>query len=274
VRPELGDHGAVLRSAALALCALLTTAPAAAVGATHGPTLTVTTYNIASAVYTDNDLDPLADVIESREPDIVGLQEVDRSWSRSDSLDQAAELGVRLGMHHQFASDLNCAEQDFDNDGMCQSGTAILARFPLRAAASRHYSLPHPGDSEPRGLAQLSLVVAGHRVTIFNTHLSVGRSARRLQLGQILRVLTRTRGPYILLGDLNTRPRAAELAPLLRRAADAAGLVGLRRPTVAGTRPDYVLVSRGISVLSAFVPGPWSRRLSDHRPLTVRLRLG
>src|SRR3954466_16221862 len=131
VRPAVSrHHGRVLRTVLAALCALLVATPAAADA--FAPTLTVTTYNIASAVYTDNDLDPLADLIESRAPDIVGLQEVDRSWSRSDGLDQGGELGDRLGLYRSFASDLNCASQDLDGDGYCQNGTAILSRFPLR----------------------------------------------------------------------------------------------------------------------------------------------
>lgn len=234
---------------------------------------TLMTFNIASAVETGNDLDLIADAIELRDPDVVGLQEVDRSWSRSDSLDQADELALRLGMSASFDPNLDCSSLDFDGDGVCSYGTAVLSRLPLRATAGREYRLPlaFQGD-EPRGLAQVGVNVRGRSLTVFNTHLSAHHSSRMPQVRAILRILAATRPPYVLLGDFNSRPSSPEVRLLRARLGDAAQLMRVRRPTVGNTRIDHVFVSRGVKVLSAFVPPASSRRVSDHRPLVVRVR--
>ena len=223
-------------AAACALAAVV--APGA--GAAGPRTLTVMTFNIASAVETDNDLDPIADAIQLQGADLAGLQEVDRSWSRSDGLDQPKELALR---------------------------------FSMRAATARDYSLPRVGEEEPRGLAEAGVNVRGRRLIVFNTHLSEVTSARRAQIREILRVVTATRGPYILMGDFNARPNAPEIGWVRRRLTDAARLMRVQRPTVGNTRVDYVFASKGITVLSAHVPSASSRRVSDHRPLIVKLRM-
>ena len=265
------DARRLIRAALLAAAALLSVVPAA--GAAPARHLTVMTYNIASAVVTDNELDPIADWIKDYRPSIVGLQEVDRSWSRSDSLDQAAELGTRLGMSFQFDPVLDCSSVDYDNDGECRYGTAVLSRYPLRAGAVRDYRLPQIGSEEPRGMAQVGINVAGRRLTVLNTHLSDVAAARRAQVRTILSIVAGIRGPFVLMGDFNARPGSAEMRLLRTRLRDAALLRRVRRPTVGNTRVDYVYVSRGITVLDARVPSPAAYRFSDHRPLVVRLRL-
>jgi endonuclease/exonuclease/phosphatase family metal-dependent hydrolase len=255
-----------------AACACVALAAPGA-GAAGPRTLTVMTFNIASAVETDNNLDPIADAIELQEADVAGLQEVDRSWSRSDSLDQAQELALRLGMTYRFDPVLDCSAKDTDGDGFCRYGTAVISRFSLRAATARDYSLPRTGNEEPRGLAEVGVNVRGRRLIVFNTHLSEVLSARRRQVQEILRVVRATRGPYIVMGDFNARPNSLEIGWMRRRLTDAARLMHVQRPTVGNTRIDYVFASKGITVLSARVPPASSRRVSDHRPLIVKLRM-
>lgn len=258
----------IVVASGLVACALAAPAPAPA----RPVDFTAMTFNIASAVETDNDLGPLADAIARARAGVVGLQEVDRSWSRSDGLDQAQDLATRLGMGWSFDANLDCAALDFDQDGFCQYGTAILSRYALLASATRQYRLPVPSWDEPRGLAQVGVIVGGRRLTVFNTHLSAHPGPRRAQVRYILRVLARVRGPLILLGDLNARPSAPEIRLLRARLTDVAQAAHLTRPTVHAARIDYVFASRGIHVLSARVPsGP---RVSDHRPLVARLRIG
>ena len=258
--------------AAAASCALAAVvAPGA--GAAGPRTLTVMTFNIASAVETDNNLDPIADAIKLQGADLAGLQEVDRSWSRSDSLDQAKELALRLGMTFRFDPVFDCSARDTEGDGFCRYGTAVVSRFSMRASTARDYSLPRMGEEEPRGLAEVGVNVRGRRLIVFNTHLSEVARARRAQVQEILRVVSVTRGPYILMGDFNARPNAPEIGWLRRRLTDAARLMRVQRPTVGNTRIDYVFASKGITVLSAHVPPASSRRVSDHRPLIVELRM-
>src|SRR5687768_6315860 len=64
----------------------------------------VLTYNIHHGEGTDRrfDLERLAAVIKSVNPDLVGLQEVDEKTARSNGVDQAARLGELTGMHAIF----------------------------------------------------------------------------------------------------------------------------------------------------------------------------
>jgi endonuclease/exonuclease/phosphatase family metal-dependent hydrolase len=259
--------------AVASLAALAAGLAAPAAGAAPARSLTVMTYNIASAVVTDNELDPIADAIENEDAAVVGLQEVDRSWSRSDSLDQAGELALRLGMSFRFDPVLDCSSRDYDNDGECRYGTAVLSRFPLRAGAVRDYRLPQAGTEEPRGMGQVGVNVGGRPLTVLNTHVSEVPEARRAQVRTILRIVSAIRGPFVLMGDFNARPTSPEMRLLRTRLRDAAQVARVARPTVGNSRVDYVYVSRGITVLSARIPTAAAYRLSDHRPLTVRLRI-
>ena len=44
------------------------------------------------------DLQASIDVIKSFDPDIIGMQEIDRFWARSDYLDEPAVLSAALGL--------------------------------------------------------------------------------------------------------------------------------------------------------------------------------
>jgi endonuclease/exonuclease/phosphatase family metal-dependent hydrolase len=264
----------VMRNAgiALAVAALAAAWPGAASAAPR--TITVMTFNIASAVETGNELDPFASLIDDQGAQVVGLQEVDRSWSRSDSLDQAKEVALRTGMGYAFDPNVDCADRDLDKDGVCDYGTAILSRFPMRASATRRYRLPRPEWDENRGLAAVGVIVGGRRVTVFNTHLSPHLYSRQTQMNAIVRILRATRPPYILMGDLNATPSAPEIVRLRRLGLTEAGVATrLRRPTVGNKRVDYVFVSRGVQVLSTRVPASGDPPISDHRPLVARLRV-
>jgi endonuclease/exonuclease/phosphatase family metal-dependent hydrolase len=137
----------------------------------------------------------------------------------------------------------------------------------------REYALPRRDTEEPRGVGQVGVNVNGRPLTVLNTHLSEVPEARAAQVRWILRTIAGIRGPLILMGDFNARPTAPEIRLLTRRLRDAAAVRRLRTPTVANTRLDYVFVSRGITVLDARIPSPSAYRVSDHRPLIVRLRL-
>src|SRR5690606_2840765 len=66
--------------------------------------ITVLTYNIHHGEGMDGklDLERIANVIRSVNPDLVALQEVDRKTQRSAGVDQAEELARLTGMRHVF----------------------------------------------------------------------------------------------------------------------------------------------------------------------------
>lgn len=268
-----------------ALAALLWAASgAAAQSPPAGPRyLTAMTFNIAHAAFTGGDLAPIAAVIRSAHPDVVGLQEVDRSWSRSGSVDQAAVLATMLGMRSYYDPNLDCAARDTDGDGACQYGTAILSRHPFVAGSGRRYGLPGRVGEEPRGLARITIDVSGRLVDVFNTHLSFVAATRMRQVAFVKGVVARDRRPWLLFGDLNALPFHLEMVSLRRVARDAAIAAGrpyLRTTALAHpVRLDYIMLPRPpidgppqrVDALDARVI--YAPRVSDHRPLVARVRV-
>ena len=89
-------------------------------------TLKVMTFNIHSAInwYGSFDLDGLANFISETNPDIVGLQEVDLSWSSmSDFQDIPTQLAQRLHMYCAFSASRE------RNNGFF--GNLILSKYPI-----------------------------------------------------------------------------------------------------------------------------------------------
>ncbi|HEY5945163.1 MAG TPA: endonuclease/exonuclease/phosphatase family protein, partial [Kofleriaceae bacterium] len=86
--------------------------------------LRVMTYNMHSGRGTDDryDLGRIADVISSYEPHIVALQEVDVMRMRSGAVDQAHQLGARLGLEVHFAPAIERGGERY--------GIATLTRLP------------------------------------------------------------------------------------------------------------------------------------------------
>lgn len=245
--------------------------------------LTVMTFNVAHGALAGGDLGRLAGVIRSAHPDVLGLQEVDRSWSRSGGADQAALLGRMLGMHAYYDANLDCSALDEQGDGFCQYGTAILSRYPMVAGSARHYRLPGAPGDEPRGLARMLVDVNGRHVEVLNTHLSFRPPIRARQASFVAGLVRRDPRPFVMTGDFNAQPFYREVAGLrrvLRDGAIAAGHPELR--TTALRRPvriDYVFLPRPpfngprepVIALSARVV--YTSTVSDHRPLVVRLRV-
>ena len=223
----------------------------------------------------------MAAVVRSARPDVVGLQEVDRSWSRSGGADQAAELGRLLGMRSHFVATLDCAASDREGDGLCQYGTAILSRFPIVPGSARRYRLPARTGEEPRVVARVAIDVRGRVVDVFNTHLSYREATRSRQVAVVKRLLRFDRRPFVLTGDLNALPFALDMVDLRRVARDAAmaaGRPGLRTTALPNpVRLDYVILPRPpfdgpprpVLALSARVV--YGVRVSDHRPLVASI---
>src|SRR6187200_797515 len=96
-------------------------------------TLRVMTYNIHVGVGMDKKLDlpRIAGVINSQHPDLVGLQEVDRGVTRTQQIDEIAELAKLTKMDYAFAFNLKYQGGQY--------GVAILSRTPIRTTDHRLY---------------------------------------------------------------------------------------------------------------------------------------
>jgi endonuclease/exonuclease/phosphatase family metal-dependent hydrolase len=236
--------------------------------------LTVVSYNIHLGRGVDGvlDLARIAAVIRAQNADLVALQEVGRHWSAaSDFRDQPSELGRLLEMEFVYGANL---DRDPPEPGAPrrQYGTAILTRWPV--LDSENILLPRAStDNEQRGVLVLDIDVDGAPVRLHNVHLGVSAQDRRLQVDALLTKTGRATVPHALVGDLNARPTAQELAPLFERFRDAWTVVGegdgftfpASEPTA---RIDYVLIAPEFGVSTARVPALAG---SDHLPLVAEL---
>jgi endonuclease/exonuclease/phosphatase family metal-dependent hydrolase len=248
----------------------------------------IATFNILhgrSPVDDRVDVERLAAAVKTLDADVLGLQEVDRDQPRSMGADLTAVAAEAMGaVDSQFVAALHgtpggtwMAATGDEQPGSATYGIALLSRYPvvswrvvrLPALRSRvpvwFRGAPRPkmvGD-EPR--VAVAAVLDGPRgqFTVANTHLSFVPGWGALQLSKLVRSLTGTREPLVVVGDLNMQPGQATRLTGMRSIASAATF-----PAHAPTRQiDHVLV-RGS--LRATGPAEAVRLpLSDHRALVV-----
>jgi endonuclease/exonuclease/phosphatase family metal-dependent hydrolase len=224
--------------------------------------------------------------VQELAPDVVGLQEVDRSQPRSHVLDLTREVAEGLGAQHwRFAPALIGtpggtwrAALDADDEGVDASyGVALVSRYPVRQwrvvrlpAAPVRSPVVLPGSKqliwlrdEPRvGLAAVVETPRGV-MTIATTHLSFVPVWNGVQLRTLVAALRALPGPRVLLGDLNMPP------PFPRLLSGWTALA--RTPTYPTWEPkiqlDHVLASGDLPPV-AVVECP-RLSVSDHRALLV-----
>ncbi|WP_420901980.1 endonuclease/exonuclease/phosphatase family protein [Paenibacillus dendritiformis] len=134
----------------------------------------VATFNIHHGRGIDGklNLERIAQGIEDSQADIIGLNEVDKHFSRrSGYADQLTWLSDRLCMRHSF---FGPAISSSSKSGSVpeQYGNAVLSRFPI---VSRHNYVFHrsPLHFEKRAVLEVSVHIHRHLVKIYVTHLSL-----------------------------------------------------------------------------------------------------
>jgi endonuclease/exonuclease/phosphatase family metal-dependent hydrolase len=213
------------------------------------------------------DLDRIARTIVEQRPDLVALQELDRSTERSDRVDQLAELARLTKMHGVFGKSIDLGDGEY--------GLGVLSRFPI--AEHRVWPLPSSPEREQRVALETRISVPGLPSLIFvSTHFDHTRDDRDRvrQAERIVELFGQGPSLAIIAGDLNAPPDSPTLERLQRhwRAADCEGGGGLTAPAdEPRTKIDYVLLEknqpwrvRGATV----VP---DRVSSDHRPVVVEV---
>ena len=233
----------------------------------------------------------LAAAVRRLDPDILALQEVDRSQDRSHHADLTDVAARAMGaVDSRFAPAVAgtpggagwVPASDGDDPDTAAYGVSLLSRY--RASAWRVLRLPRipfrvPRTDRhlwPRRLAREEprIAIAGRfetddgPLTAVSTHLSFVPGWGQLQLLAIRQALAGEDGPVALLGDLNLPGRQAELLTGYRSLG--------RRPTMPAGRPgvqiDHILGSGGLGPVRV-VDNP-EMELSDHRPLVVELGPG
>lgn len=240
------------------------------------------------------DLERTGEVIRAQNPDIVAIQEVDRFWARSGSVDQPDELATMLDMDPCFAPNLDHGPDDHGAEDH-QYGTLILSRFPILSCENT--LLPTPDGWEQRGLLEARIELDGFgEIAVLNTHLQAGREgseaeAVRQRTEQAEAVAAKVKGidvPVILMGDFNAQPDDPELASLFDAqsglqdvwAVGGDGTDGFTVPVEETADPesriDYIFVSSDSDVVvnaADVVIDEGTRIASDHYPVIADLTL-
>lgn len=220
----------------------------------------VASYNIHACRGWDGrqDVGRIAAILREIDADVIGLQEIESRRARS-SVDQAMELGARLGM--------DCVEGPLMLEGPGWYGNAVLSRWPTQAA--RRVRFEHHGR-EARGAVVCDVAAPdGVSWRIINTHLDLRSRMRRRQFEPLLRDLTvGTPQPTVLLGDFNEWwPYSTNLSVLRRH---------MRLPFAPATFPSRIplLCLDRIALLGCRLNDrihrhdtPRTRLASDHLPI-------
>ena len=239
----------------------------------------ILTYNVHRCLGTDGKLSParIAAVIDSCDPDIVALQELDVRRVRSGGIDQAHEIARELDMRHvHFHPALRVLEEEY--------GDAILTAHPsklVRAGTLPEMATWHP--NEPRGALWAAVEVDGVELQVINTHLGLRRAERLAQVDALLGPQwlgsPECRNPVIFLGDFNSVPRSEAYRKVARKFRDARkGAARGLQATYPSRYPflalDHVFFGGAIEILRAeCIRTPLSRIASDHLPVLVEFQL-
>ncbi|KAB7705575.1 endonuclease/exonuclease/phosphatase [Bacillus aerolatus] len=234
----------------------------------------VMSYNIHHAEGEDGvlDLERIARIIGGSDADIIGLQEVDNHWSsRSDFQDQAKMLAERLGLFYVYAANLDL-EPVNEGDHRRQYGTAILSKYPI--IKSENHLLSKIGSTEQRGLLKATINVKGNHLHVYNTHLALTSAEREMQMKQIIEIANKSKGPKVIMGDLNATPESNEMKPIISGYVDVFANTGSEANTYPADHPskriDYIFTSKDIETVNAQVINTLA---SDHLPLTAEIVL-
>jgi endonuclease/exonuclease/phosphatase family metal-dependent hydrolase len=203
-------------------------------------------------------LEQITDFIAERDPDIVGLIEVDTGSIRSGMINQAEFIANRL-------SHFSTYQCKYGEDSLNQFMPIVRKQANAFLAAPRvHGERFHYFET---GIKKLIIELELDELCVFLVHLSVKFRHRHAQLRRLFELVKQTDKPVIVAGDFNTFWGEHEMALFM----EASGLKSANRlglPSYPSRNPrkelDFVLYSNGIEVTQFDVPDV---RFSDHRPL-------
>jgi endonuclease/exonuclease/phosphatase family metal-dependent hydrolase len=218
----------VARTLAVTCALLLTSQPAAAQIENDPDVVRILSYNVKHGLGMDDqvDLERIASVIRTLEPDIVTLQEIDSVVARTGFEDQAAVLGELTGMRAVFGGFM-----DYQGG---RYGMALLSRYPI--VEWENHRLPDGAEPRSALAARIELLRPGYgqapRLVVVGVHLYATAEERYAQASRLIEVLSDERSPVVLAGDFNSTPDSDVI-----RLLEAEG--GWKRPPKSGERLTF-----------------------------------
>lgn len=217
----------------------------------------------------------IAKVIDNCDADIIGLNEVDKHFSRrSLNEDQVSWLAKQLNMEHAFSPSISIKSKNLSM--VREYGNALLSRYPILSKKSHSFNYVS-GLTEGRSLLDVSIQINSQLFQINVTHLSLNPFLHRMQSDFIISQLHKYSCPMIIMGDWNMKPGSKGWRKLTNDFQDAWHIGGIGKgytyPSLRPrTRLDYIFVDRSIKVVEAKVVTK-TPEASDHLPLIARLMI-
>lgn len=209
-------------------------------------------------------LQQILDFLQSVQPDIMGLVEVDGGSFRTGQLCQAEIIAQQFGYDHVIETKYGSASMVKRLPLLKSQGNAILSRMPIISHRLHYFD---------EGVKRLVIQACTEHLTIFLVHLSLTFRKRQYQLERLYRLIRQVDRPVILAGDFNILWGARELELFL----GATGLVSVnpeKKPTFPSRAPkrelDFILHSPELKVTSFQMP---QVTFSDHTPLICDFEL-
>jgi endonuclease/exonuclease/phosphatase family metal-dependent hydrolase len=224
------------------------------------PALRVLTYNIWMGGRGGRWLD---EAVRGAAPDVVLVNESPKTpllWRRRNR-----RLAERWGLRYAVG-------------GRDAGSNMIAVRQGIEVRSFQVLSLRQPLFQPRRGIAAAQLRVRGKLVGVVSCHLSLDAERRNREVGSVLGVAARLRGPVVVGGDLNETPGG----PSWRRLRESgyvdhgSGSWPTFRAVHPAKRIDALLVKGSASVLHHGDPRVDEELLglaSDHRPVLTVLDL-
>lgn len=208
-------------------------------------------------------LDLITEFIQSADPDIAGLIEVDTGSIRS-RVNQAQYIAEALG--HYSTYQCKYGESSFNHRVpiLRNQGNAFLA------APRVHGERFHYFDT---GIKRLIIELELDDVAIFLVHLSLKYRHRQYQLRHLYDLIEKANKPVLVAGDFNAFWGDTEMYLFMKAAGlQSANTEGL--PSYPSRTPrkelDFVLYGAGIDIEHFEIP---AIALSDHLPLICDFRI-
>ena len=241
--------------------------------------LRVMTYNIHGCIGVDGVANPgkIAAIIADLDVDIVALQEVDVGHSTRENRNQAQMIAGVLGVEHVYFP--------VEQEGLRRFGLAVLSRFPIvrfdQVRLPNVYPLLNP---RKRGALRTRIETPVGPIKLINTHLSLFRLERRLQLKALMAGDKLAAGPadepVVFCGDLNSGPssetykQVSHLLTDVQTASNSGPLEATFHAKGPFFRIDHIFVSSHFKPLKTEVrKTDDTTAASDHLPLVVDLEL-
>ncbi len=200
----------------------------------------------------------ITEFISSKDPDIIGLIEVDTGSLRSGRVNQAEMIADSLGHY-------SCYENKYGEGSVNQILPIVRKQANAFLASPRvHGERFHYFDT---GIKRLIIELELDDVEIFLVHLSLKYRHRQQQLRHLYELVSACEKPVIVAGDFNTVWGEDEIF-LFMKASGLSNANKKRLPSYPTRKPrqefDFILYSTDITVTHFEIP---QVPFSDHLPL-------